>query len=116
MSRIDRGTVHVCYPTLWEIGFSAQSAADWRETIDGPFVSRLIPEYLTPRREARALTVQELLAQRGHHRVASVADLLIAAVGEGTNLTVLHVDKDFDLIAEVTGQSVESLSLASLRP
>jgi predicted nucleic acid-binding protein len=38
-----------------------------------------------------------------------VPDLLIAATAELHGLTVLHVDKDFELIADVTGQSVERL-------
>ena len=36
-------------------------------------------------------------------------DLLIAAVAELAGLTVLHLDEDFELIAEVTGQPVERL-------
>ena len=36
-----------------------------------------------------------------------IPDLLIAAVAERNALTVLHYDKDFDLIAKVTGQSME---------
>ena len=39
-----------------------------------------------------------------------VPDLLIAAAGELADLTVVHVDKDFDLIAGVTGQTVERLA------
>jgi len=39
------------------------------------------------------------LAERGQHRAASLPDLLIAATGELAQLTVLHHDKDFDLIA-----------------
>jgi predicted nucleic acid-binding protein len=53
--------------------------------------------------------VLTLLADRGHHRGPSVPDLLIAATAELHGLTVLHVDKDFELIAEVTGQPVERL-------
>jgi len=37
--------------------------------------------------------------------------VLVAAVAELAGLTVLHVDKDFDLIAAVTGQPVERLRL-----
>ena len=37
-------------------------------------------------------------------------DLLIAATAESTGLTVLHADKDFDVIAELTGQDVERLA------
>jgi predicted nucleic acid-binding protein len=66
-------------------------------------------EYLTPASESRAMTVQALLAERGLHRAPSVADLLIAASAELTGATLLHMDKDFDLIANVTGQPVESL-------
>jgi len=36
--------------------------------------------------------------------------LLIAATAELTGCVVLAVDKDFDLIAEVTGQTVERLT------
>jgi hypothetical protein len=39
-----------------------------------------------------------------------VPDLLLATTGEVADLTVLHVDKDFDLIAGVTGQRVERLA------
>jgi hypothetical protein len=49
------------------------------------------------------------LADQGHHRAVSVPDLVVAATAELTGLTVLHVDKDFDLIAGVTGQQVERL-------
>jgi predicted nucleic acid-binding protein len=34
-------------------------------------------------------------------------DLLVAATVELARLTVLHLDKDFDLIASITGQPVE---------
>ncbi len=64
---------------------------------------------LTPRAEERACTVQRLLSGRDHHRAVSIPDLLVAAMAELEGLTVLHVDKDFDLIADVTGQPVERL-------
>lgn len=67
-------------------------------------------EYLTPRIEDRALEVQTLLADRGHHRGPSIPDLLIAATAELSGLTVLHVDKDFDAIAALTGQKTERLT------
>lgn len=34
-------------------------------------------------------------------------DMMIAVAAERAGLTVLHYDKDFDLIAGVTGQSCE---------
>ena len=55
----------------------------------------------------RALDVQGLMVRRGTHRAPSPADLVLAACAEANGLTVLHYDKDFDLIAEVTGQPTE---------
>jgi len=78
-------------------------------TINGPLA--LMPvEHLTPSIEERAVDVQLALAERGQHRAASIPDLLIAATAEFAQLRVLHVDKDFDLIADVTGQPVERLA------
>jgi predicted nucleic acid-binding protein len=68
-------------------------------------------EHLTPAIEDRAIEVQLLLADRGHHRAPSIPDLMIAAVAELAGLVVLHIDKDFDLIASITGQPVERLRL-----
>lgn len=52
----------------------------------------------------RAKKVQRLLAAN-HQRGRKVPDLLIAATAESKNLTILHYDTDFDLIASATGQS-----------
>jgi predicted nucleic acid-binding protein len=111
--RVERGLVRVASPTILEMGYSAQSAATWDRVMDHPPLSLCPPAYLTPLAEARAIAVQRLLAERGQHRAPSPADLLIAAVAELTGLTVLHVDKDFDLIAAVTGQPVERLRLGT---
>ena len=53
----------------------------------------------------RALDVQSLMVRAGTHRAPSPADLLVAACAELNGLAVLHYDKDFDLIAAVTGQA-----------
>jgi len=68
---------------------------------------------LTPAIEQRAVEVQGLLAASGHHRAPSVSDLLIAAAAEMNNLRVLADDKDFRLIADITGQSVDGLETVS---
>ena len=81
--------------------------------MQGPPVSKLLRESMTPKMESRALAVQGMLAERGFHRAAKVPDLLIAAVAEMSGYTVLHVDRDFELIAEVTGQPIERLSVPS---
>jgi predicted nucleic acid-binding protein len=54
----------------------------------------------------RAIEVQSELARSGRHRVP-IPDLIIAATAEAASLTLLHYDRDYDLIAEVTHQPAE---------
>lgn len=107
--RIERGLVRIASVTLLEVGFSARSVGDLRHAFNSAPLRSMPVEYFTPTIEDRAIEVQALLAERGQHRAPSIPDLLIAAVAELAQLTVLHVDKDFELIAEVTGQNVERL-------
>lgn len=109
-SRIGRGLVRISTVTRLEVGFSARSARDLRQSRSEPPLSTMPTEYLTPAIEDRAVEVQQALADVGHHRAPSIPDLMIAATAELAGLTVLHLDKDFDLIAEITGQPVERLS------
>ncbi len=110
-SRIQRGLVRISTVTRLEIGFSARSAQDLQRSLGEPPLSAMPVEYLTPAMEDRAVAVQLALAQAGHHRAPSVPDLLIAAIAEGAGLTVVHFDKDFQLIADITGQSLERLAI-----
>jgi len=107
--RVERGLVHVSTVTLLEAGFSARSAGDMNELLDRPPLSLMPVEYLTPAAEKRSLEVLRILAQRGQHRAPSIPDLLIAATAETARLAVLHVDKDFELIAGITGQETQRL-------
>lgn len=109
-NRIERGLVRVSTVTRLEVGFSARSAQDLRTRLARPPLSRMPVEYLTPAAEDRATEVQVALAERGQHRSASIPDLLVAAIAELAQLTVLHLDKDFELVAQVTGQPVERLA------
>jgi predicted nucleic acid-binding protein len=110
-NRIERGLVRISTVTRLEIGYSARSAADHRALLAEPPIASMPVEYLTPRIEDRAVELQSALAERGHHRAPSVPDLLVAATAELAELTVLHVDKDFELIAELTGQRLERLNI-----
>lgn len=109
IDRINRGLMYVSGLTLLEMGVSARNASDWRAALQTPPVANLLIEYLTPAMEDRAIEVQGLLAARGQHRAPSIPDLLIAATAEALDLCVLHLDKDFELIAGITGQRVERL-------
>lgn len=108
--RIQRGLVRIATVTLLEVGCSARNAEDLHAGLRHPPVGSMPVEYATPAAEDRAVEVLTLLAGRGQHRAPSVPDLLIAATAEIAGLIVLHCDKDFDLIAAVTGQALERLS------
>ncbi len=107
--RIERGLVRISTVTRLEVGYSARTGQALRDATRRPPLSSMPVEYQTPVIEDRAVQVQMLLADRGQHRAASIPDLLVAATAEIVGLTLLHVDKDFELIASVTGQSAERL-------
>ena len=110
--RIERGLVRITTVTRLETGHSARSGPDLRAGLQRPPLSSMPVEYLTPAVEDRAVEVLALLADRGQHRAPSIPDLIIAATAELAGLTVLHLDKDFDIIAQITGQPMERLATA----
>ena len=83
------------------------------------FSTRTVKEYDDVRRELsgfehldieqadwdRAVEVQAALAATGRTRAVGIPDLLLAAVAERHRVTVLHYDRDFDVIAAVTDQA-----------
>ncbi|MHB1536992.1 MAG: PIN domain-containing protein [Solirubrobacteraceae bacterium] len=87
-----------------EVGFSARNAREWDRLTDALNAFELIET--TAEHMRRARQVQRLLARK-HQRGRKIPDLLIAAAAEASDLTVLHYDADFDLIATVTGQRCE---------
>ncbi len=109
-ARIGRGLVRLATITRLELGYSARTGEGSRRQFASPPLALMPLEYLTPAIEDRALEVQLLLADRGQHRAPSIPDLLIAATAEKTGLTILASDKDFNLIAAITGQPVDTLS------
>jgi predicted nucleic acid-binding protein len=110
-ARIERGLVRITTVTRLEAGYSARSGPQLRTGFQRPPLSSMPVEYLTPAIEDRAVEILMLLADQGQHRAPSIPDLIIAATAELAGLTVLHLDKDFDLIAEITGQPIERLNV-----
>jgi predicted nucleic acid-binding protein len=106
LPRVQAGRLAVSIVTELEIGFSARSVDDYRTT-RRTLVDHLLPILIAPRAEQRAREVQAELVQRGQHRAASIPDLLLAATAEVEQLSVLHYDADFELIASITGQPTE---------
>lgn len=86
------------------MGFSASNAVEWDHLQS--VLTRFEQVEITPEVVGRAKTVQRTLADRGL-KGRKVPDLLIAAAAELSNLAVLHYDRDFELIASVTGQPHE---------
>lgn len=109
--RIERGLVRISTVTRLEIGYSFRTGEQARIEWASPPLVMMPVEYLTPAIEDRAVQVQMLLTDRGQHRAPAIPDLLVAATAELAGLTVLALDKDFDLIAQITGQPVEQLHL-----
>ena len=97
------GLIAVCPITELEFFFSARSAQDREHGIqDMKSVFGWVPVH--DRAFARAWEVQDGLTSRGQHRSAGPVDLVLAATAELHGLTLLHHDRDFDVIAGVTGQ------------
>jgi predicted nucleic acid-binding protein len=97
------GSIAMCEMVALELLYSARNTRDYErlKEQDG-----LLP-WLETGNEAmrRALEVQHELARKGHHRRA-LPDLITAATAEVHGATVVHYDKGYDLIADVTGQPV----------
>jgi len=98
---VQAGLVGVCPVIEAELMRGAKSKADrdhLRGTLRTLFTWHPIPESAWRFVER----TQDVLVDKGHHRGPSIADLLVAATAEAWDLTVLHVDRDFDTIAGVT--------------
>ncbi len=101
------GQVATCGAVIWELLHRADNAAEY-------VARRGELEQLdqAPFGEAdwqRALDIGQRLVEKGGslHRAPSLTDAVVAVAAQQADLTVLHYDKDFDLIAEVTGQPCE---------
>ena len=107
---VEQRHLAICLPFLLEAGYSARASAEYGEMMDQ--FDRLFPRVeLTAPVEERALLAQRELAARGHRRLAP-ADVIIAACAHESDAGVLHYDRDYDLIAEHTSLSFESVWLA----
>jgi predicted nucleic acid-binding protein len=100
------GMLATCSMMDLELLFSARNGTEHRARRDD-LALRFVRVPLDQRVFDRAVEVQGLLADKAQHRAASIPDLVVAAAAERAELTVLHYDADFDLIATVTGQPTE---------
>lgn len=99
------GMLSVCQLTELEIYSSSRSAEhleEFKAIFQDHYTWALMPDAVW----SRACEVQGLLARQGKQRSAGVVDLLVAATAELNRMTILHYDRDFETVAQVTGQPV----------
>jgi predicted nucleic acid-binding protein len=101
---LEEGLLATCAMVDLEVLYSARSLDDYMEIRQER--RSLDDEPITPKVMRRALDIQQLLAERGHHRLP-LPDLVIAAAAECAGLTVLHYDADFERIAAAAGTAHE---------
>jgi predicted nucleic acid-binding protein len=95
------GQLHLCAVTIAELLYSSRSAEEM--AADQEDLSLLGVLHIDAEVEDRVTLILQKLASRGQHRAPSIADLFVSAVALTHDATVLHYDKDFELIADVTG-------------
>ncbi|HUP69203.1 MAG TPA: PIN domain-containing protein [Acidimicrobiales bacterium] len=96
------GVLYMTEIVALELLYSARSSNDYESRWKG--LSSLPWLHLNQEVSARALDIQRQLAGVAQHR-RPIPDLLVAATALEHDATVLHYDRDFDLIAEATGLS-----------
>lgn len=105
---MEEGRLGTCLPFLLEAGYSARSAGDRREMMSR--LTQLPRVHVEEEVERTAMEAQRELADTGHHRLPPT-DLVIAACAHRIGGGVVHCDRDYDLIAERTSLTFESLWL-----
>jgi predicted nucleic acid-binding protein len=98
-----------CAMTDLELGFSARNATEWDRIRHA--AAAFATEDIALEDFRRAKHVKRMLAAAGL-KGRKVPDLLIAAIAERTQRSLLHYDRDFELVAEQTGQRQRWVVLA----
>jgi predicted nucleic acid-binding protein len=103
---IEAGLVATCGLVEFEVSWATRNGAEL-DTVRADRVAGY--EWLATDDEDwhRALDVQAELWRSGRVRAVGFPDLLIAAVAEREQVTLLHYDADYDRIAEVTRQPMQ---------
>jgi predicted nucleic acid-binding protein len=111
LDRLEQGELALTEPLLLEMRYSARDGRDFgllAEELDAlPLLM------LDPAATRRALDAQAQLAAAPDisHRVKPI-DLLVAAVAERHATAVLHYDADYELLAQRTDLTFESIWIA----
>jgi len=107
--QLTAGVIATCPIVELEFLSSARSLADRiekRRLLEAVF--GWVP--MDDRAYERADEVQQRLTETGRHRSAGAVDLIIAATAERERLTLLCDDRDFEVVASMTGQPVRRVT------
>ncbi len=102
---VERDELVLCTPVLLELLYSARGRRDYAQLREDLRGFATLP--LDAEAAQSAERTQALLAERSQHRGPRPMDLLVAAIAEARDVTLLHYDRHFDAIARVTGQRTE---------
>lgn len=95
-----RGLLATCPVLDLEAGYTAKDAADFDRIMQDralAYIPVLVPDNVFD----RVREIQFGLVHSGIHRGVGIVDMIIAATAASNDLTVLHYDHDFSLIADV---------------
>lgn len=102
------GEIATCGMVMAEVLWTARNMAEFVKLRTG--LEELPQLAITERTWTRAFDVWETLVARGRHRQITPPDLLIAATAELAGAGLCHYDRDFETIAEITGQPVRAIA------
>nr|WP_107072991.1 PIN domain-containing protein [Streptomyces rubellomurinus] len=98
---IESGLIRISKSTRTEILFSARNSAH-RDDLEDELAALFGPAVSAPKAIWDWIdTAQYKLTQKGQHRAAGLADLLLAGTAVHHDMTVLHLDDDFATVARV---------------
>jgi hypothetical protein len=95
---LELGEICVCAVVRLEMLYSARSVGDYAAIEQSLTVFRDL--HMNAETIQAAVTAHRELGQKGHHRLP-IPDLLIAACAQQHRAAVLHVDRHYDVLAEV---------------
>ena len=109
-SRLIAGRIATCPIVRLELLWSTRDGCEFRGRRTR--LTALTDIAIGPREWDRATDVFAFLADAGplHHRRVALPDLLVAAAAELAGMPVCHYNRDFDVIAEITGQPLRAIA------
>ncbi len=95
---LELGELCVCAVVRLEMLYSARNARDYADIEEGLAAFRDLR--MNADTIMTAVSAHRKLGQKGHHRLP-IPDLLVAACAQQHQAAVLHVDRHYDVLAQV---------------